>query len=98
MGLVLASFKDQTQTVAVMPFDSGFTICFDGKTAKVDFSATLASVKTWLEELETSAEAELAACREAGYTLVISDIVPEAFFYRKEAGNSFNWYFQFYLV
>ena len=98
MSLVLSSFREQIESVTVLPFDLGFQICFDAATARVDYRATLESVKSWLERLECGAEAEAAACLGAGYSLVLSDIVPEAFVIANKLAipsigiSNFTWY------
>jgi hypothetical protein len=98
MTLVLASFREQVEAVTVLPFDLGFQICFDAQAARVDYQATLESVRSWLEKLEFGAETEAAACRGAGYSLVLSDIVPEAFVVANKLTipsigiSNFTWY------
>lgn len=96
MPLVLSTFP--CDAVEVLPFDLGFQICFDDKTGKVDFAATLHSVTIWLDRLEAGAEAEAARCLGKGYSLVLSDIAPEAFFVAGELGapsigiSNYTWY------
>ncbi|MBP1763962.1 MAG: UDP-N-acetylglucosamine:LPS N-acetylglucosamine transferase [Firmicutes bacterium] len=92
------SLAGQFPSLMVQPFDIGFQLVSNAKTGKVDFTATLRNVNSWLDRLEEAAARELAAVKKCDYSLVLSDIVPEAFFVGAELGipavgiSNFTWY------
>ena len=98
MPLVLSTFRDELESVRVLPFDSGFQICFDANSGRVDVTATLQKIHSWLDGLESGAEAEAARCLTEGYSLILSDVAPEAFFVAEKLGvwsigiSNYTWY------
>lgn len=96
--MAAATFHGQAEQVCIQPFDCGFSIRFAEKTSRIDLTATLRSVDAWLERLEAGAQAEAEACRGTGYSLVLSDIAPEAFGVAERLGipaiglSNYTWY------
>jgi len=79
-AMLAKSLAGQLPSLTVQPFDVGFQLVSDVNTGKVDFTETLRSVNLWLDGLEEAAAKELAVVRNCDYSLVLSDIVPEAFY------------------
>lgn len=90
--------KKYAGRISLHPFHSHFSIFFNPVTFCVDLEAIKEDALRWIKNLPASIESETIFLREHKATLVLSDIVPEAFSAAARMGipgvgiSNFTWY------